>query len=194
MAAGIDPRQSVIPVAPAMHYHMGGILSDTWGRSTLNGLSVCGECASTGAHGANRLASNSLLEAVVMAARIADRLRSADLILPGQSVSHVPTELSEEALQSLRRDMAAKCGVVRDQEGLVSLLDDITAFETQFPDARALCASRLIAEAALARTESRGGHFRADHPDQAEVASRTFAARPDLPPPEIQANALETTE
>ncbi|MEM9226176.1 MAG: L-aspartate oxidase, partial [Pseudomonadota bacterium] len=63
MAAGIDPRETTVPVAPAMHYHMGGIVADMWGHASLNGLSVCGECASTGAHGANRLASNSLLEA-----------------------------------------------------------------------------------------------------------------------------------
>ncbi|NQY39675.1 MAG: L-aspartate oxidase [Henriciella sp.] len=194
MAAGIDPRQSVIPVAPAMHYHMGGILSDTWGRSTLNGLSVCGECASTGAHGANRLASNSLLEAVVMAARIADRLRGEDMVLPTESVSDVPTELSDEALQALRQDMAAKCGVVRDQEGLTALLEHIAALESEFPAARALCASKLIAEAALARTESRGGHFRADHPDPSAVAARTFTARPNTQTQDIQANALETAK
>ena len=74
MAAGIDPRTELIPVAPAAHYHMGGIVTDIWGRSTVPGLSACGECASTGAHGANRLASNSLLESAVFAARIAQRL------------------------------------------------------------------------------------------------------------------------
>ena len=186
MAAGIDPRQGVIPVAPAMHYHMGGILSDTWGRSSLNGLSVCGECASTGAHGANRLASNSLLEAVVMAARIADRLRDADLQCPNDSASEVPAELSDEALQSLRQDMAAKCGVVRDAAGLTDLLVQLDQLEQSHPNARALCASRLIAEAALARTESRGGHFRSDHPNPSSAAHRTFAARDDFNQPALE--------
>ena len=77
MSAGLDPRVAPIPVAPAAHYHMGGIVTDVWGRTTLDGLWAVGECASTGAHGANRLASNSLLEAVVFAHRIAERLRNA---------------------------------------------------------------------------------------------------------------------
>ena len=129
-----------------------------------------------------------------MAARIADRLRGADLVLPKGSTSDVPTELSDEALQALRQDMASKCGVVRDQEGLTALLEHVAALESEFPAARALCASKLIAEAALARTESRGGHFRADHPDPSAIAARTFAARPDMQTPDIQANALETAK
>ena len=177
MAAGIDPRTSTIPVAPAMHYHMGGILSDTWGQSSLNGLSVCGECASTGAHGANRLASNSLLEAVVMAARIADRLRSTELRLPGVSAGDVPHDLSDEALQSLRADMAAKCGVVRNAKDLTALTTQIDALMDQHPDARALVAAKIIAAAALAREESRGGHFRSDFPDAEADATRTFTMK-----------------
>ena len=176
MAAGIDPRQSVIPVAPAMHYHMGGILSDTWGRASLNGLSVCGECSSTGAHGANRLASNSLLEAVVMAARIADRLRESDLGAAQQSTGLVPADLPDPILQDLRDDMANHCGVVRTAAGLSALKARIEALEAQYPATRALCASRIIADAALARRESRGGHFRADFPETSETAHRTFTA------------------
>lgn len=129
-----------------------------------------------------------------MAARIADRLRGADLVLPKDSISDIPTELSDEALQALRQDMAAKCGVVRDQQGLSALLDHIAALEAEYPAARALCASKLIAEAALARTESRGGHFRADHPEPSDLAARTFAARPDQQLRDIQANALETAK
>ena len=106
IAAGIDPRIAPIPVAPAMHYHMGGILCDIWGQSTLNGLSVCGECASTGVHGANRLASNSLLEAVVMAARIADRLRDQNSVTAGETTGCVPIELPDEDLQALREKLA----------------------------------------------------------------------------------------
>ena len=83
-AAGIDPVREPIPIAPAAHYHMGGILTDAQGRSTVDGLWACGEVASTGAHGANRLASNSLLEAVVFGARVAarHRLRSLPMAKP----------------------------------------------------------------------------------------------------------------
>lgn len=183
MAAGIDPREATIPVAPAMHYHMGGILSDTWGRTSLNGLSVCGECSSTGAHGANRLASNSLLEAVVMAARIADRLRDGDLKGPGESFGTVPQDLPDPALQTLRTLMATKCGVVRDAAGLTETLIQIDRLENQHGPARALVAARLIAAAALARQESRGGHFRSDFPEAAETAQRTFLSHaPTLAP------------
>lgn len=176
MAAGVDPRESTIPVAPAMHYHMGGILSDTWGRSSLNSLSVCGECSSTGAHGANRLASNSLLEAVVMAARIADRLRESELHLPGESTGNLPQDLPDTALQDLRVQMATKCGVVRDASGLSETLDTIDRMQGEHGPARALVAARLIVAAALDRQESRGGHYRADFPDMAEDAVRTFTS------------------
>ncbi|MEO1304585.1 MAG: L-aspartate oxidase [Pseudomonadota bacterium] len=183
MAAGIDPRTAPIPVAPAMHYHMGGILSDTWGRASLNGLSVCGECASTGAHGANRLASNSLLEAVVMAARIADRLRESESGLPDRSIGDVPTELPDQVLQPLRKAMATQCGVVREASDLRALIDLIEDWTTQYPGARPLRASHLIASGALAREESRGGHFRADFPTASEQASHTFLAhRPSHSP------------
>jgi len=177
MAAGIDPRTAAIPVAPAMHYHMGGILSDTWGRASVNGLSVCGECASTGAHGANRLASNSLLEAVVMAARIADRLRESDLATPGASEGEVPGDLPDHVLQELRNSMAANCGVVRNARDLNRLIDQIDTWNDQFPQARALCAANIIARAAFEREESRGGHFRADYPETKPSAVRTFSLR-----------------
>ena len=181
MAAGIDPRIAPIPVAPAMHYHMGGILSDTWGRSTLRGLSVCGECASTGAHGANRLASNSLLEAVVMAARIADRLREETLKTANTSQGDVPADLPDETLQSLRDAMAAHCGVVRDAGGLNSLISRMDQMQDEHGDARAIVAARMIATAALARNESRGGHFRSDFPNTESDAVRTFVHAAETP-------------
>ncbi|MCH2459037.1 MAG: FAD-binding protein, partial [Henriciella sp.] len=178
MAAGIDPREAPIPVAPAAHYHMGGVVSSTWGRSSLEGLSVCGECASTGAHGANRLASNSLLEAVVFAARIAERLTSSELGNPEHSRAEVPNELAPDDLLSLRRAMASKCGVVRngkDLQDLVYMIDE--QIEAHGP-VHALQASRLIASAALAREDRRGGHFRRDFPDAGPVASRSFLETP----------------
>ncbi len=181
MAAGIDPRNAPIPVASAMHYHMGGSVCDIWGRSSLNGLSVCGECTSTGAHGANRLASNSLLEAVVMAARIADRLRDSDLTLAGASHGEVPADLPDDALQTLRHGMAEHCGVVRHGDGLSTLIDTIDQMIAVNGPARALVAARLIVDAALAREESRGGHFRSDFPQTDAQALRTFTRLPAPP-------------
>ena len=164
-SAGIDPRFDMIPIAPAAHYHMGGIVADFWGRSTLNGLSVCGECTSTGAHGANRLASNSLLEAVVFSHRIAQHLRDADLETPGPSAATVPASLPHDALQVLRGEMSAKCGVVRDAAGLGELMETIEILREAHGPARPLITAGLMATAALARKESRGGHFRSDFPE-----------------------------
>ena len=167
-SAGIDPRVDMIPVAPAAHYHMGGIVPDFWGRSSLDGLSVCGECTSTGVHGANRLASNSLLEAVVFAHRIASRLRRVDLDQPSTSRGSVPGALPFAALQQLRRAMSEKCGVVRTGPGMREVLDLISGLKDAHGPARALITAELIVRSALNREESRGGHFRSDHPDTAD--------------------------
>jgi L-aspartate oxidase len=172
-SAGVDPRIAPIPVAPAMHYHMGGIASDLWGRTSLEGLSVCGESASTGAHGANRLASNSLLEAVVFAERIARRLKGATITQPGAAAAPPSPNLAEADLADLRRRMHERVGVIRDAAGLTETLDWIGAAERRVGPARPLVTSRLIVECALARTESRGGHYRSDHPD-ADAPARTF--------------------
>jgi len=175
MAAGIDPRDALIPVAPAAHYHMGGIVTDVWGRTTLPGLSACGECASTGAHGANRLASNSLLEAVVFSARIADRLREgAAVALPEPESAVRPAELPAQELASLRAGMAQACGVVRTGAALAGLSGDIDSQLLRHPGALPVVCARLMVRAALARTESRGGHFREDFPELQEPAQRTF--------------------
>lgn len=177
MSARIDPRTDMIPVAPAAHYHMGGIVADLWGRSTLEGLSVCGECSSTGAHGANRLASNSLLEAVVFAERIARRLRDADLSEPGASEGVTTPKLAGDDMLALREAMSRHCGVVRDAAGLTELLELIERLEAGAPGAPALTATRLIASGALARAESRGGHFRSDFPETGP-AERHFLFHP----------------
>lgn len=182
--AGIDPQYQPIPVAPAMHYHMGGILSDIWGKASLDGLSVCGECASTGAHGANRLASNSLLEAVVMAARIADRLRDSDRRALRASRSRVSSDLPDAPLQTLRESMARHCGVIRHRTGLTELRADIARLRETYGPARELITAHLMAEAAFNREESRGGHYRADFPDTSQTAQRTF----------LQAEAVRQTE
>lgn len=161
---GIDPRSDCIPVAPAAHYHMGGLASDMWGRSSLDGLSVCGECAVTGAHGANRLASNSLLEAVVFSDRIARRLNGHDMPGARPASAWLAPGLPDRPLAELRRRMADSCGVLRDQHGLTGLLDWIETAQNTHGPARALVAARLIVSAALKREESRGGHYRTDFP------------------------------
>jgi L-aspartate oxidase len=177
--AGIDPVTQPIPVAPIQHYHMGGVRTDQTGRSSLPGLWAVGEVACTGLHGANRLASNSLLEALVFGARIADAIAAAiaaeptgtrqpagDLPRPEPEIDVLP----EAALTELRRIMTAHVGVERDAAGLTQALRDIARIERQSQGtSRAflnmLTAATLIAAAALSRTESRGGHARADYPE-----------------------------
>jgi L-aspartate oxidase len=185
--AGIDPRTSPIPIAPAAHYHMGGIVTDLWGKTSLPGLSAVGECASTGAHGANRLASNSLLEAVVFADRIATRLRdevdqASPLTPPSEPIA--VAVLPPEALMALRNAMAARAGVVRDEIGLESLLALIESLERAHGLANPLVVARLIASAALQREESRGGHYRSDFPDTDTHPKRTWLDRSTATAPE----------
>lgn len=169
--AGIDPIAQPIPIAPAEHYHMGGVLTDADGRTTLDGLWACGETASTGAHGANRLASNSLLEAVAFAARVAEDIRvhlpqarvMQATILPDDHAS----EADAAAVMTLRRAMSADVGVVRDAAGMTRALAVIADLERENRSPRfanMLVAARMIAAGALARTESRGGHYRSDYP------------------------------
>ncbi|MBK5197435.1 MAG: L-aspartate oxidase [Methyloceanibacter sp.] len=187
-AAGIDPTRELIPVAPAAHYHMGGILTDAQGRSTVDGLWACGEVASTGAHGANRLASNSLLEAVVFGARvardIAGTIPPANLKAPRPSETEAPgaTAAGSEntrAEQVLRRTMTAEVAVIRDEKSLTAALPVIAALERESKGdprlANMLTTAKLITAAALVRKESRGAHFRSDYPTaDAKLARRSF--------------------
>jgi L-aspartate oxidase len=182
MSAGLDPRLSPIPVAPAAHYHMGGLATDVWGRTSVDGLWAVGECASTGAHGANRLASNSLLEAVVFSHRIADRLRDASAPAPlAAELTEAPPMLPDAPRAELRQLMQTHASVVRDAKGLGVALDRVDALCDAHGRANALVAARLILTAALARTESRGGHYRSDYPD-AGTPQRTFITDADHVP------------
>jgi len=175
MRAGLDPRETPIPVAAAAHYHMGGIAAGPDGRTSLPGLFAVGECAATGVHGANRLASNSLLEAAAFGRRTG---RAAAVVTAGTGAT-LPTpvapDLSSVALQTLRETMSRRVGVVRDAAGLNEALAVIAGLEADAPGALPLVAARLIAKSALARCESRGGHFRSDYPEPEAVARHTRA-------------------
>ncbi|HVI33672.1 L-aspartate oxidase [Phenylobacterium sp.] len=181
LSGGVDPRKQPIPVAPACHYHMGGIVTDAQGRTSLEGLYAAGECASTGVHGANRLASNSLLEAAVFGARAGAAAR--DAADPGTRALSpaVPPVLPASGLQILRKAMSRDAGVVRDAHGLTRLLGVIDALEAGHGQAPALVAARLTAACALARAESRGGHFRSDAAGQA-YPRRTFVTLAEVRP------------
>jgi L-aspartate oxidase len=186
LGGGVDPRVQPIPIAPACHYHMGGIVTDADGRTSLAGLFAAGECASTGVHGANRLASNSLLEAAVFGAR-AGRAAAAEAEAATAPLRpSVPPDLPAPALQRLRQLMSRHAGVIRDADGLVSLLLEIEAMEAEHGRSAPLVAARLVAACALARTESRGGHFRADARRQfgpQAAPQRTFVRLADVDAP-----------
>lgn len=172
MRSGLDPRISPIPVMAACHYHMGGIAADADGRTTVAGLYAVGECAATGVHGANRLASNSLLEAATFGRRAgqAAALETGG----GRALPVVITpDLPEAVLAELRTAMTAHAGVVRDEAGLSGLIALIDRLEAQHGPAAVLEAARLVVQAALDRRESRGGHYRADYPQTAAVADHT---------------------
>jgi L-aspartate oxidase len=174
---GLDPRVEAIPVAPAAHYHMGGVDVDLDGRTSVPGLWAAGEVACTGVHGANRLASNSLLEALVFGARVA---RSVGSVLPHLRRPAHALELAPSALAAgdepaaaadagVRRVMWEKAGLVRTGDGLREALAAIEALAGSISLGAAearnrVTVARLVVTAALARPESRGAHFRADHP------------------------------
>lgn len=181
--SGIDPVSEPIPVAPAAHYHMGGIYTDKNGKTTIDGLWACGESASTGMHGANRLASNSLLEAIVFAARIAESIKKSDTAKSGLAPVSTNSICSEnrneqQDLQQLRTNMSKQLGVIRTEVGMIELLDSIQNYRkrnnsTHFDNM--LIAAQLMTHAALIREESRGGHYRSDYPKQNDIFSdRTY--------------------
>ena len=182
IAAGIDPATQVIPIAPAVHYHMGGIAVDARGRSSIGGLWAGGEVSSTGMHGANRLASNSLLEAVVYAARIADdiagRAIPSPARLPEALVAPHGGAPDASAVKRLRATMTAHVGVIRERDGLAEAVRGFAALErsaTSIAVRHMATSALLVASAAWSRRESRGAHFRSDHPGEVpSLAQRTM--------------------
>ncbi|MDH2343737.1 L-aspartate oxidase [Bradyrhizobium sp. SSUT77] len=182
IAAGIDPATQAIPIAPAAHYHMGGIAVDDRGRSSIDGLWAGGEVSSTGAHGANRLASNSLLEAVVYAARIADDIAGRAVPSPARLPDALVTPRGgapdAAAVKRLRTMMSMHVGVIRDGHDLVEAVRSFAALEreaTSIAVSNMATAALLVAASAWSRRESRGAHFRSDHSaDVPSLAQRTM--------------------
>jgi L-aspartate oxidase len=193
-AAGIDPVTQPIPVAPAAHYHMGGIATEERARSSVPGLWAVGEVASTGLHGANRLASNSLLEAVVFGARAAADISALDRnnrCAPTVDIKRI-TRASErrarghaQAVAKLRRTMTGQVGVIRNATGLRDAVATLQGIEREAEDDRIVAnmalAARFIAVSALMRKESRGAHARSDFPaTSSQLAERSFLSLADL--------------
>ncbi len=174
-AAGIDPATQPIPVRPAAHYHMGGIAVDLAGRSTVAGLWACGEAACTGMHGANRLASNSLLEAAVCAGWVADDVAGtpAGQVRP-TAVASLPPPADPGAVRGI---LSRTAGVLREGEGLAAAVDALLPLALSDGSAADPAAvGLLVATAALRRRESRGAHWRTDFPaqDAAGACPRTL--------------------
>jgi L-aspartate oxidase len=169
-AAGIDPATTPIPVRPAAHYHMGGIAVDDTGRTSLDGLWACGEAAATGLHGANRLASNSLLEAAVCARWVAESVSGT----AARQAKLPPIAMPPAGdASSVREIMSRHVGVLRNRGGLHAAIEALrpVAYSTDAA-ADAAAVGLMIATAALLREESRGSHFRTDYPHLSHPARR----------------------
>jgi L-aspartate oxidase len=174
-ARGIDPRKDLIPVTPAAHYMMGGIVTDLKGHSSAPRLYAVGEVARTGVHGANRLASNSLLEGLVFAERVARDLANVAPLksVPASKQWQVPPladrGAAHVAAERIRSVMWQHVAITRTAKGLRTALAELTEIEQRLPtgateETNLVQTARLITEAALLRKESRGGHYRSDFP------------------------------
>lgn len=173
---GIDPVTDLIPVAPAQHYVSGGVLTDVWGRSSIRGLYACGEVACTGVHGANRLASNSLLEGLVFSRRIA-----AAIAEDGLASARIDIPTSEGALighgvrRAMQQVMDEEAGVLRSEDSLVRARAWLAACSDaesgrpcteDWETTNMHAIATVLVEHAIARTETRGSHWREDFPDR----------------------------
>ena len=197
LEAGIDARREPIEIEPAEHYHMGGVATDLSGHTSLEGLWACGEVASTGLHGANRLASNSLLEAAAMGHRVAASIPhagTAQQVRTGQ----VPVDAFERASRyyeanthAVRQIAWEHIGSARNEQGLKEALVQLAALEGPPSDSSTVAA--LIAAAALKRTESRGAHYRTDYPDPdnglAQRSHTTPRRRDQVPISDVRSRA-----
>jgi L-aspartate oxidase len=167
---GYHPALAPIPVAPAAHYTVGGIVTDLDGRTEVHGLYAAGECAATGVHGANRLASNSLLECLVFGRRAALAALAEPGLARGDLGSPSEVRPQEPVTEELRSRMWRHCGLVRDAAGLESMLSAPHVL------------ARLVAQSALYREESRGSHFRVDFPGESPRFEAHVVLRPGSEP------------
>ena len=184
VSAGIDPSCTPIPVRPAAHYHMGGVLTDAHGRTDVGGLWACGEVACTGLHGANRLASNSLLEAASFGWRVAEDIKNS--LFRRKPKTRMPVDsyvrsrarwiqafagmTEEEEREKIRATMSDDVGVIRDQAGLEHAIMLLSPLAEQSDMA---LVGLMIAHCALQREESRGAHFRSDFPHTDPIGQRS---------------------
>lgn len=193
---GIDMSKDLIPVAPAAHYYMGGIKTTVEGRTSVRGLYAIGECSSTGLHGANRLASNSLLECVVCAHELANFLSFSNLVPPQKidetvmaTINKYTQPLSDEnfnipeLVSELKDLMWNNVGILRTEESLLKALDMIYDLKRRFRRSvkclnkeeyelrNMICVAQLIVKSALNRKESRGAHYRLDYPNHTGVGN-----------------------
>jgi L-aspartate oxidase len=186
LAAGIDPTRQLIPVVPGAHYSCGGVVTDMHGRTEMSGLFAAGEVARTGMHGANRLASNSLLEGLVVGRRagVAAARHAVDAG-PSRAAEPDPVDRVALARNDLQRAMSSHASVVRDADGLRCLADLLAAApvlaqrnRTTLEDAALTATAGVVVAAALERTESRGCHHRSDYPDTDPAMAVSIVARP----------------
>jgi L-aspartate oxidase len=183
---GLDITRQPVPVVPAAHYFMGGLYTDLEGRTSVPGLFAAGEAASTGVHGANRLASNSLLECVVFGRRAAVAMMSAPGMKASSFQESVPLRVprhSESARADIRDAAWLGAGIIRNQAALQGGLSVLEAMESnwelhrspsleQMETSNLLLVARMILESALRRLESRGAHYRSDYPERNDEVFR----------------------
>jgi L-aspartate oxidase len=191
---GIDIEKDYIPVSPAAHYYMGGIATDLNGETTIKGLYACGECACTGVQGANRLASNSLLEGLVFSTRaVSDSKKYLNnKIVPSHFYNYDKIDMEidvNELRHKLQHLMEANVGIIRSESSLKTMLNWLKLHEDILymnADDRAksellslYILSKYMTISALLRKESRGSHFRTDYPEENEMYRRHILIKGD---------------